>query len=65
MSAPDERTQAKSTLQSFVSAFKYNVGLQLIARVLSFGVNFYLFRVVSTEVLGIANVRFAFPAHLV
>lgn len=46
-----------STVSTFVAALRYNFGLQLLARVASFGINFYLLRAVTTKVLGIANVR--------
>ena len=46
-----------SNVASFINSFRYNFGFQFIARVLSFGINFYLLRVVHTDVLGIANVR--------
>lgn len=46
-----------STVSTFVAALRYNFGLQFLARVASFGINFYLLRAVTTKVLGIANVR--------
>lgn len=54
---PMPEASGASTVSTFVAALRYNFGLQLLARVASFGINFYLLRAVTTKVLGIANVR--------
>ncbi|GMS97353.1 hypothetical protein PENTCL1PPCAC_19528 [Pristionchus entomophagus] len=38
-------------------ALRYNMSLQFVSRILSFGINMYLLRVVNSSVIGLVNVR--------
>ncbi|CAD6190774.1 unnamed protein product [Caenorhabditis auriculariae] len=44
-------------MSSLVSSLGYNFSGQLVARIISFGINMYLLRVIDNDVLGLVNVR--------
>ncbi|VDO15722.1 unnamed protein product [Haemonchus placei] len=49
---------------SLARSLAMNFSGQLMARVLSFGINMYLLRVVDNDVLGLVNVRFGHHSEL-